>query len=98
MNKDIEKAIDDLRRSASRYEKPERYYNGDHDLRFATDKFENAFGSLFREFALNLCPVVCDAVRDKLRITSFSRTAGCLPAVRRGLAPKPDANACGRGA
>jgi hypothetical protein len=33
---------------------------------------ENAFGSLFREFALNLCPAVVDAVREKLKITSFS--------------------------
>ena len=63
--------MDDFRRKAAIYEKPQRYYNGDHDLRFATEKFENTFGSLFREFALNLCPVVCDAVRDKLRITGF---------------------------
>ncbi len=72
MNKDIEQAISSLRANAGRYEKPERYYNGDHDLAFATEKFENTFGTLFREFALNLCPVICDAVRDKLRVTGFS--------------------------
>jgi hypothetical protein len=72
MNKDIEQAIANLRANATRYAKPERYYNGDHDLAFATEKFQNTFGTLFREFALNLCPVICDAVRDKLRVTGFS--------------------------
>ena len=72
MNQDIEQAIASLRANASRYAKPTRYYNGDHDLAFATEKFQNTFGTLFREFALNLCPVICDAVRDKLRVTGFS--------------------------
>jgi hypothetical protein len=69
---DLELAIQNLRANAARYDKPERYYRGDHDLSFATEKFENAFGSLFREFALNLCPAIVDAVRDKLKITGFS--------------------------
>ncbi len=71
MNKDIEKVLADIRLAGGRYAKTERYYDGDHDLAFATQKFENAFGTLFREFALNLCPVICDAVRDKLRVTGF---------------------------
>ncbi|CAN5485830.1 hypothetical protein BH10ACI3_BH10ACI3_23120 [soil metagenome] len=72
MNKDIEQALTTLRSRWAVYAKSERYYNGEHDLRFATEKFENAFGTLFREFALNLCPVICDAVRDKLRVVGFS--------------------------
>ncbi len=71
MNNHIEQSLADLRDRALKYERPERYYNGEHDLKFATEKFENTFGTLFREFALNLCPVVSDAVRDKLRIDSF---------------------------
>ena len=71
MNQHIEQAIDNFRRSAARYSKTERYYRGDHDLAFATEKFENAFGTLFREFAMNLCPAICDAVKDKLRISGF---------------------------
>ena len=87
MNKDIEQALTDIRANAARYDKTTRYYDGDHDLAFATEKFQNTFGTLFREFALNLCPVICDAVRDKLRVTGFSvedarRTAGSLPASR----------------
>ena len=51
---DLELAIFNLRAAAARYDKPDRYYRGDHDLAFATEKFEDAFGDLFREFALNL--------------------------------------------
>ncbi|MBK8466122.1 MAG: phage portal protein [Chloracidobacterium sp.] len=72
MNKIIDKAITNIRLNAERYAKAGRYYNGQHDLSFASEKFQNTFGSLFREFALNLCPVICDAVRDKLRVTGFS--------------------------
>ncbi len=72
MNKTIEQAITNLRANSARYAKAERYYNGDHDLKFAAEKFQNTFGTLFREFALNLCPVICDAVKDKLRVTGFS--------------------------
>ena len=61
MNPDIEQAIVKFRQDAGRYDKPERYYNGQHDLTFATEKFQNAFGSLFREFALNMCPAIVDA-------------------------------------
>src|SRR3954454_15700539 len=83
MNNDIDNALTDLRLSAARYARTQRYYDGDHDLAFATEKFENTFGTLFREFALNLCPVVCDAVRDKLKIgggASSDWEAGGSPA------------------
>lgn len=72
MNTDIEQALEAIRMRLAVYERIERYYNGDHDLAFATEKFESTFGSLFREFSLNLCPVICDAIRDKLRVTGFS--------------------------
>lgn len=72
MNTHIEEAIHNFRLAATRYTRTERYYRGSHDLAFATEKFANTFGSLFREFAMNLCPAVCDAVRDKLRITDLA--------------------------
>lgn len=72
MNEQIEKTLAAMRLKSSRYAKTERYYDGDHDLAFATEKFANTFGTLFREFALNLCPVICDAIRDKLQIDGFS--------------------------
>ena len=76
MNTNIEKAIEDLRISSRRYNRYERYYGGVHELSFATEKFQNAFGTQFREFAMNLCPAVCDAVKDKLRITNFAVDEG----------------------
>jgi hypothetical protein len=71
MNEHIEKAVNTFRTAAPRYAKTERYYLGRHDLAFATKKFENAFGTLFREFAMNMCPAICDALRDKLKIAGF---------------------------
>ena len=62
MNPHIEQAIQTFRVNSVRYAKTERYYRGDHDLSFATEKFLSAFGVLFRQFALNLCPEICDAV------------------------------------
>jgi hypothetical protein len=69
--KDLEQAIEKLRMQAGRYRRARRYYAGLHDLSFATEKFANTFGEMFREFALNLCPAVVDATRDKLKITGF---------------------------
>lgn len=89
MNEHIEQAIDIFKNNAVRYARTERYYTGRHDLAFATEKFQNAFGSLFREFALNLCPAICDAIRDKLRITGFgvdaagAQSAGFSPSKER---------------
>jgi len=72
MNTHIEHALYNFRTNGGRYSRFGRYYNGDHDLAFATEKFANTFGALFREFALNLCPAVCDAIRDKLKVEGFS--------------------------
>ena len=72
MTKELETTIDALRTNSGRYSKFERYYAGSHELSFATEKFANAFGSQFREFAMNLCPAVCDAVKDKLKVAGFA--------------------------
>lgn len=71
MNLHIEQALQNFRDNAARYARAERYYRGSHDLAFASVKFQNTFGAMFREFALNLCPAVCDAVRDKLIVRGF---------------------------
>lgn len=68
---DLGIAVAALKDNVTRYEKTTKYYSGDHDLAYATEKFVNAFGKMFREFSLNLCPAIVDAVRDKLVITSF---------------------------
>lgn len=81
MNNDLEQAIQSFRAGGAKYGRAERYYAGEQDLSFATEKFQTAFGALFREFAMNLCPAIVDAVKDELRITRFGisqrRTAEC---------------------
>jgi hypothetical protein len=60
-----------LLRTRCDYELYEHYYLGMHRLVFASDKFRNAFGRLFRCFRCNLCPPVVDAVADRLVITGL---------------------------
>lgn len=71
-----ESALRALRGRAPRYLLYGQYYDGDHRLAFATDKFRNAFGSLFKTLADNLCPAVVDAVADRLRVVGFGVEEG----------------------
>jgi hypothetical protein len=73
---DLTRALKQVKANAWRYRTCENYYRGKHYLAFATDKFKNAFGDLFREFADNLCPAVCDAVTDNLQVTAFGVEKG----------------------
>jgi hypothetical protein len=47
------------------------YYAGRQPMRFATAKFQEAFGGLFKASAVNWCPLVVAAVLERLRITGF---------------------------
>lgn len=47
------------------------YYNGTQPLAFASEKFREAFGGLFKEFADNWCATVVNAVDERLAITGF---------------------------
>ena len=71
-----ESALRALRGRAPRYLLYGQYYDGDHRLAFATDKFRNALGSLFKTLADNLCPAVVDAVADRLRVVGFGVEEG----------------------
>ncbi len=73
---DIGLALNSLSARLTKYGLYERYYNGDHALAFATEKFRNAFGVLFAAFADNLSPVVCDAVADRLKVIGFGVEEG----------------------
>ena len=72
----LTRALHDLKNRAARYRTFDEYYRGKHYLAFATDKFRNAFGHLFRTFADNLCPAVCDAVTDNLQVVDFAVEEG----------------------
>jgi hypothetical protein len=63
-----------LRDSGSRQAKCSklgRYYVGDHDLAFATQKFRNFLGNLFHTCSDNLVPAVMNGFADNLGIENF---------------------------
>lgn len=47
------------------------YYDGQHRLEFASDRFKAVFGGLFDEFADNWCAVVADAPEERLNVIGF---------------------------
>lgn len=73
-------SMDDLDWSVSQFKESERlrkysmywnYYEGNQRLAFATEKFKESFGNLFREFAENACPAVVDSLVDRLKLIGF---------------------------
>jgi hypothetical protein len=62
------KRLDDR---AEKIEQYEAYYDGHHNLRFATRKFREAFGALFREFSDNWTAIVVDAVAERMHVEGF---------------------------
>lgn len=61
-----------LRRRRQRTDLYEAYYAGNHRLAFATEKYRDAFGSLFGAFADNWCGVVCDTPAERLSVEGFT--------------------------
>ena len=47
------------------------YYDGVHDLRFASKKFKQHFGGLFSAFADNWCALVVDSPEERLKVEGF---------------------------
>lgn len=64
-------ALRELPRNAAKYALARRYYDGDHDLQFATERWRNVFGKLFRQLKLNLCPVLVDTPKARLRVQGW---------------------------
>lgn len=81
VNQDLDWAIEDVRRRLPDYRLFIDYDEGRHRLLFATDKYRNAFGDLFREFADNLCDDVVDGITDRLQITGWSSPDRAVNAV-----------------
>lgn len=73
---DIEQALSLLRAQAPRCLLATNYYEGRHRLLFATEKFRNAFGGLFRYFSDNLLAVVIEIITDRMIITGFGVEEG----------------------
>lgn len=72
VNADLEWAIEDVRKRIPAYTLFRQYDEGDHRLLFATEKFLNAFGALFQEFADNMCDDVVDGITDRLQIIGWA--------------------------
>jgi hypothetical protein len=65
----LERRLDE--RWATRMSVPDRYFEGDHPLRFATSKFREAFGGLLREMADNWCPLIVSSTVERLKVQGF---------------------------
>jgi hypothetical protein len=48
------------------------YYAGDHDLSFATPRFQQHYGGLFKELAVNICGVVVQAMVERMKVQGIS--------------------------
>lgn len=53
------------------YQQFYKYYAGDQRLAYATEKFREAFGNLFKEFAENACAGVVDSLAARLKIQGW---------------------------
>jgi len=73
---DVATALAQLRGRAMDYQLYHDYAEGRHRLAFATEKYRNTFGSLFRAFADNLCLGVVGAIADRLVVTGFAVVSG----------------------
>ena len=67
----LRKLYADIQGRRLKLNKLSRYYDGEHDLAFASEKFLEAFGGLFDAFADNWCALVVDAVEQRLNIEGF---------------------------
>lgn len=69
---DIKWAIDSLRVKQDTYTLYRDYYQGNHRLMIDQERLRTAFNALFKDFRLNLCTAVVDALVDRLQIQSFT--------------------------
>lgn len=70
-NPDIKWAVREIRGRAEAIHEYQSYYRGEHRAAFATEKWENAFGKVFKRFRDNLCPAVVNTKADRLQLTGF---------------------------
>lgn len=58
--------------NADSYSTARNYYKGFQRLAFNTDKFNNAFGKMFKAFADNVCPTIVETLKDRLKLDGFT--------------------------
>ena len=69
---DLQTALDAIKAKLPDCQRYTNYYNGKHELSFASDKFRTAFGETLRSMRDNLCPIIVDAPADRMEIVNFS--------------------------
>lgn len=68
---DIKSALERLNAQAFKYKEFYDYYNGRHQLNFASDKFKNKFGRRLQKLRENLCKIVVTAPASRLEVINF---------------------------
>ena len=68
---DIKSALERIGGNASKYKEFYDYYQGRHQLNFASDKFKNKFGRRLQKLRENLCKTVVTAPQSRLEIINF---------------------------
>jgi len=79
MNEDIKQALDTIKANQPERQRFIRYYDGRHELSFATEKFKSAFGQTMKNMRDNLCPIVVDAPADRMEVINFSNGENTNP-------------------
>lgn len=51
------------------------YYEGRHSLAFASDNYRSVFGKILETMRDNLCPIVVEALTDRMEVINFSEDA-----------------------
>lgn len=69
---DIEWALKQFIANRPRYQLARNYYDGKHELAFASEKLSSTFGKLFRNFTDNLTPSIVETLKDRLTLQGFS--------------------------
>lgn len=72
MPNDIQKALDAIKSKLPECQRYVDYYDGRHQLTFASEKFKTTFGLTLKYMRDNLCPIVVDAPADRMEVVNFS--------------------------
>jgi hypothetical protein len=79
----LDRLAEELMRRYSDIEKYDRYYRGEHKLRFASEEFADRFSKQYTDFSDNWCAVVADAPTERLEVIGI-RPQGADKSERQG--------------
>jgi hypothetical protein len=68
----LDAAFKALKAKRADYDKLWSYYDGDHPLKYSTERLRELFRSLDVKFTINWCAVVVNAVYDRIQLDGFT--------------------------